>query len=101
MMECSAAICNNRHTLYFFMGNDNDDDDDDDDDDDENTFMIYAVCFYDSQCFLCIVTRKYINDYNVSHIALYRLIQGFIDYTVIKYGCPLNQPMRFDRRRKE
>ena len=28
MMECSAAICNNRHTLYFLMGDDNDDDDD-------------------------------------------------------------------------
>ena len=27
MMECSAAICNNRHTLYLLMGDDNDDDD--------------------------------------------------------------------------
>ena len=51
-------------------------------------FMIYAVCFYDSQSFLCMITRKYIN---VSHIALYRLIQRFIDYTVIKHGGPLNQ----------
>ena len=48
-------------------------------------FMIYAVCF------LCMITRKYINDYYVSHIALYRLIQRFIDYTVIKHGGPLNQ----------
>ena len=54
-------------------------------------FMIYAVCFYDSQCFLCIITRKDINDYYVSHIALYQLIQRFIDYTVTKHGCPLNQ----------
>ena len=37
------------------------------------------------------ITRKYINDYYVSHIALYRLIQRFIDYTVIKHGGPLNQ----------
>ena len=54
-------------------------------------FMIYAVCFYDSQSFLCMITRKYINDYYVSHIALYRLIQRFIDYTVIEHGGPLNQ----------
>ena len=54
-------------------------------------FMIYAVCFYDSQCFLCIITRKYIKDFYVSHNALYRLIQRFIDYNVIKHGCPLNQ----------
>ena len=30
MMECSVAICNNPHTLYFLIGNDDDDDDDDD-----------------------------------------------------------------------
>ena len=54
-------------------------------------FMIYAVCFYDSQCLLCIITRKYIIDYYVSHIALYLLIHRFIDYTVIKHECPLNQ----------
>ena len=54
-------------------------------------FMIYAVSFYYSQCSLCIITRKYINDYYVSQIALYRLIQRFINYTVIKHGCPLNQ----------
>ena len=40
---------------------------------------------------LRIITRKYINDYYVSHIALYRLIQRFVDYTVIKHGYPLNQ----------
>jgi len=59
MMKCSAAICNNRHTLYFFMGNDDDDDDNDDDDydddndnnnncdsdddDDENAFLWYML----------------------------------------------------------
>ena len=54
-------------------------------------FMIYAVCFYDSQSFLCMITRKYINDYYDSHIALYRLIQRCIDYPVIKHEGPLNQ----------